>query len=429
MKKTTFGRLALGVSAVLLATISMASAPARLAQQQLSPAATSKDATEPSGSTGAVEIEETKVIVLESEDDSASIDGLKEAVEALKQAAQKLAESSSSEDGQSTPDTKDLQSILESAASIAEQSLERVLSSGTPIVNKTIVMSPAGTVAEADLEIQIEKAMQDIDVATKSYVDSLSEVASTQRAWTINAADGAKGVSVTMAPQLLIAPEEFATQGKGAFLGITMVSGSSEYVEVASVIPDSGAQSAGIKTGDRILSIGPVRLDSFNSPQQALVNYLQGVEPGSKVKLKIERDGNTKSITVVASSRPSRESLTQKLGNVWDDAAKSFRYFGGPGEDHLSLFWAGHKLKLAPMNEGLSKYFGSDSGVLVLENFRHGDLQAGDVITEIDGKQATDMHMVWNSIAHASSRAGGSELPVTVMRDGKKMELILRLGQ
>ncbi|MCE2437720.1 MAG: PDZ domain-containing protein, partial [Pseudomonadales bacterium] len=173
---------------------------------------------------------------------------------------------------QSRPDTIDLQSILESGVSIAEQSLERVLSSGTPIVYKTIVMSPAGTVAEADLEIQIEKAMQDIDVATKSYVDSLSEMASTQRAWTINAADGAKGVSVTMAPQLLIAPEEFATQGKGAFLGITMVSGSSEYVEVASVIPDSGAQSAGIKTGDRILSIGPVRLDSFNSPQQALVN-------------------------------------------------------------------------------------------------------------------------------------------------------------
>ena len=60
------------------------------------------------------------------------------------------------------------------------------------------------------------------------------------------------------------------------------------WITVVAPLPDTPAERAGIETGDRIIEVDGKSTEGWNN--ERAVNALRG-EPGSKVKIKIERAG------------------------------------------------------------------------------------------------------------------------------------------
>jgi S1-C subfamily serine protease len=94
----------------------------------------------------------------------------------------------------------------------------------------------------------------------------------------------------------------------------------------------------------------------------------------------------------------------------------AWHFGGGPWGD----------LELVEVNEGLGKYFGTDSGVLVVSAPESDvlQLQDGDVIRSIDGREPT-------SVKHAMRILGsyqpGEKLKLEIMRDKRSRTLEIEI--
>ena len=105
---------------------------------------------------------------------------------------------------------------------------------------------------------------------------------------------------------------------------------------------------------------------------------------------------------------------------------------GVPGEKHEFRFvaplfgssWG--DMELVELNKDLGRYFGTDSGLLVVNAPKSEalKLQAGDVIQSIDGREPT-------SVGHAmrilGSYQAGEKLELRIMRDkrGQKLDITM----
>jgi hypothetical protein len=93
--------------------------------------------------------------------------------------------------------------------------------------------------------------------------------------------------------------------------------------------------------------------------------------------------------------------------------------------EHLRIIAGGGlDLNLTSLNPELGKYFGADSGVLVLENEggKLPQLKAGDVIQVIDGQPVDG---VPGAMRLLTAKAPGQVLNVEVLRDRKKTVLAI----
>ena len=188
-------------------------------------------------------------------------------------------------------------------------------------------------------------------------------------------------------------------------LGVLLAPDAQDGVRIAGVTPESGAASAGLKSGDRITSIdGRQILGSSGELRVENARKLLGdLDTDTPVKIGYVRDG-----------RSAVASVTPKLdGNVfmlrsgdgparWMAGApgvaprvRSEVFRIGPqgeckGKDckfpALAEAFRWNGLNLASVDKSLGRYFGTDSGVLVLSTGELAGLQAGDVIRKIDGK-------------------------------------------
>jgi hypothetical protein len=79
-------------------------------------------------------------------------------------------------------------------------------------------------------------------------------------------------------------------------------------------------------------------------------------------------------------------------------------------------------MELVELNEGLGKYFGTDSGLLVVSapKLETLELQDGDVIQTIDGREPTDVR---HAMRILNSYESGESLKLGIMRDKKKRTL------
>ena len=79
-----------------------------------------------------------------------------------------------------------------------------------------------------------------------------------------------------------------------AFLGIYMNDGTENSgVEIIDVIEDTGAEKAGLLKGDFLTEIDGEKVNSYDDVTDRILN----LEPGTKVKLAILRDGKKKNIS------------------------------------------------------------------------------------------------------------------------------------
>ena len=219
-------------------------------------------------------------------------------------------------------------------------------------------------------------------------------------------------------------------------LGVLLAPDPQAGVRIAGVTPDSPAAKAGLRSGDRIVSIdgtavlgsdGELRVDNARK-------LLARIDTRKPVRLGYARNGRN----AVASVTPK---LDQQV-HVWrGDGPMAFdedtlpppgvaprihreivrigRGGSCKGEQcrlpMLAEAFRWNGLNLASVDPRLGRYFGTGHGVLVLSTGQDlGGLQPGDVIHAIDGKPVTSPR---EAMAAMHARPAGSRVPVQYLRD------------
>lgn len=217
-------------------------------------------------------------------------------------------------------------------------------------------------------------------------------------------------------------------------LGVNIGGDSKEAVDgvlITGVTPGSAADEAGLRAGDVITGINDEAMAADNAmdAMHKVLEFMEAVEEGDILDVQYKRDGKTGTVQVEprkiemhAFKFPGmpegfRVPDVQIAPGVVDNMRRfTWRWGGGPfGE-----------LELIELNEGLGKYFGTDSGVLVVSAPKSDTLQLedGDVIRKIDGREPT-------SVKHAMRILGsyqpGEKLTLEVMRDKRSRTLEIEI--
>lgn len=217
-------------------------------------------------------------------------------------------------------------------------------------------------------------------------------------------------------------------------LGVNIDAGSDDDEPVAgvtinSVTPGGAAADAGLRAGDIITAINGESLgaDSRRAAGKALLAFMSGVEEGDELDVEYLRDGRSAELTVAPRTMPrvfsfstdgldlpkppSAPTIVEALG------LKRFDIWGGGFGD----------LEMVALTEGLGRYFGSDTGLLVVRAPEDADtykLLDGDVILSIDGREP-------GSVPHAvrilASYQAGETLEVVIMRDKSRRTLEIEI--
>ncbi|MGN7726119.1 PDZ domain-containing protein [Luteimonas sp. 22616] len=224
-------------------------------------------------------------------------------------------------------------------------------------------------------------------------------------------------------------------------LGVLLAPDEGNGVRVAGVTPDGGAAKAGIKSGDRIVSVDGRQVlgGSGELRAQNLRTLLGKLDSGKKTRIGYVRDGRAATVDVTPSA--GRNLVVFSPGDAasgdfdFDFDFPDMRAIAsdvrreiiriGPGiackgndcdmPALMSAFrWNG--LNLASMDKQLGRYFGTDHGVLVLSNGELSGLQAGDVIQRIDGKAVASPR---EAMAAMGNKPGGTKVAVDYLRDRK----------
>lgn len=221
----------------------------------------------------------------------------------------------------------------------------------------------------------------------------------------------------------------------------------------------SPAAEAGLEAGDRILRFddisldrplpeGEEELDAELAPSVArLLHLARALEPGQTVRLRVERDGEERTVEVTARRLPGLSVAAFRMPEgamgwdtilVWPPGMRGAppeRLWWGPQappsfrgpEGRVPLAFPGFGigplgLRLHDLNEGLARYFGRTEGALILEAPEDGPLpvEAGDVIIAVDGREVEDA-------AHAGrilrSYRSGEDVTLTVWREGREVRV------
>ena len=222
---------------------------------------------------------------------------------------------------------------------------------------------------------------------------------------------------------------------------------------VRSVTEEGPAASAGLQDGDVITHVdGQSLLDPLSGsmerrvdedgslPVGRLMALASRWDEGDEVEITYERDGTSRSVTVIPEEMDfdfdfgamdgRLDDLSERLrvltprlrdGGRGFGRAPMVRFRSGDGDFRFGMFGF-RGMELRALDSDLGRYFGSDVGVLVL---RVGDdaelpLLAGDVILEIDGREVeepTDVHRIMSSYDRDEVAR------LTILRDGERMEI------
>jgi C-terminal processing protease CtpA/Prc len=107
----------------------------------------------------------------------------------------------------------------------------------------------------------------------------------------------ALAVCVAAAP--LAAPLRAAEEKKG-YLGVQIrKDDDSDKIMVVSLDDDGPAKKAGLEPGDTFVMIGDLKPTDLPT----VVKFVQGLKPGMKIKVRVERGGQEKEIEVTIGER------------------------------------------------------------------------------------------------------------------------------
>ncbi len=232
--------------------------------------------------------------------------------------------------------------------------------------------------------------------------------------------------------------------GHHAMIGVTLAPDSGRGVHVEDVQAGGPAARAGLKAGDVITGIDDVDLGakSASDAQEALIDHLQGVQPGDTVSVTYQRDGRTQHTKIVTESASrlgvfsvgpgtrvyvnpgNRGFFTPGERGVFTPGTGSFTVHGGETPDiirrtiveRMGTGVAG--LDLVDVNPSLGKYFDVDHGVLVanVDSDSKLGLQPGDVILKIGDRAVED---TWHATRILRSYEPDEDIRMEIVRNKK----------
>lgn len=236
-------------------------------------------------------------------------------------------------------------------------------------------------------------------------------------------------------------------------LGVVLEPDDKAGTRIAAVTPESGAAKAGLRAGDRIVSVDgkPVTGADGDARLRSTRQLLGELKADTPVTIGYERDGKRATAKATPSLREPLMVMSRELARraAHDRAAQAHRFESGrlaplvtpavraeilrmspdarckdgnkDGETcrirvlSEAFRWSG--LNLASVDKELGRYFGTDSGVLVLSAGRElGDLRAGDVIRRIDGKPVDSPREAMDALR---GKPEGATVAVEYLRDRK----------
>lgn len=191
-------------------------------------------------------------------------------------------------------------------------------------------------------------------------------------------------------------------------LGVVMAPNSGNGVKIAAVSPKGPAKDAGLQAGDVITAING---KSISAKDQAGVDQaraaLSNMKEGQSVKLAYTRNGKAANTTLKAGKiEPQMIVNRETRGHMPGGAPHAFAF---------ATRWSG--MNLAELNPQLGRYFGTNSGVLVLSpKAEFPQLQAGDVILKINGKSVGKSRDVLEAM---HGKKEGEKVAIDILRDRK----------
>jgi S1-C subfamily serine protease len=216
-----------------------------------------------------------------------------------------------------------------------------------------------------------------------------------------------------------------------AFAGPTRVlvgvqlddSSATAGARVREVSPGGPAEQAGVRTGDLIVAVNGTNVRG-REPAARVVQLLRDVKPGDKVDLQVLRDGKTRDLT--ATARPDGDDFFVAREFPALPALPSLprmKAFPAWGSGPMIISGPMADMELARLTPGLGRYFGTDSGVLVVRAPHNGGLglQDGDVILSIGGRKPIDSSHV---IRIFGSYDPGEKLTLDVLRLHRRISVV-----
>ena len=266
--------------------------------------------------------------------------------------------------------------------------------------------APAPAEKRADAEKRLEAARERLEEAAREVAQISAEIG---------------------APMI----ESFFFGGpQRSFIGVQLDSSAGkDGARIDEVSPGGPAEKAGLRRGDVIVAVNGRELKGGDGPVRELTRRLREIEPESKVKLRILRDGKPQEVEVTTRSAHGMLAFRgmPRLPDIPLPPDIDFE----PGEHFDFTHVLRHELsgmELATLTPKLGTYFGTDKGVLVVrapegDTFR---LEDGDVIVSIDGREP-------RSGSHATrilrSYQPGEKVKLRIMRQRKPLDLDVTLPE
>ncbi len=209
-----------------------------------------------------------------------------------------------------------------------------------------------------------------------------------------------------------------------------------EGVSVIGVTPGSAASEAGLRAGDIITSVNSESLSAASAEEanSRLLDFMRGVEEGDKLAVEYLRNGNVGKVEV-------EPKIVERRAFAWSFDDRRFEMPHVPdmhiAPDVLEKFhfeqnrfiWASHgwsDMELVELSKGLGRYFGTDTGLLVVSAPKSDalELQDGDVIQSIGGREPKS---VGHAIRILGSYQPGEKFELRIMRDKKRTTLEIEI--
>jgi len=305
----------------------------------------------------------------------------------------------------------------------------------TRLIFSFILILAASVVQAQDPEPEeLEELSQQLEQARLDMAEAAQRLARLQRelvqsgsnahAWILRSEDGeARELDFVQGPDV----DKFrhmVFDGFAPRLGV-LLGESDERNRVIGVTPGSGAEEAGIRKDDRLISVGGRNVTENTSNR--ILEVLSEVKPGDIVDVVIQRGDSIELVmpVTVGSALRDLSVLGERLEPMTQNIERHIIQVSPSGEGMPvppmppmppRLAGLGRDTDLISNHAGLASYFGTGNGVLVLRIAEDNplNLQSGDVVLSIDGEAVSrpvDLGRI------LMSREAGDQVTVEVMRN------------
>lgn len=223
---------------------------------------------------------------------------------------------------------------------------------------------------------------------------------------------------------------EFRTTGRNdGVIGVLFGEATDYGVPIQEVYEGAPADIAGIQADDEILAVGEVELSEIDNPTAFTAAFIALKKPGSIIRLAIESDDDERDVSVAVIDRNSlyanttpSTSWSTSVGTTWTPEEGGFAGGIGRVADLLSVPSTDNKIFVMEIEEEFGGYFNVEYGVLVLKAEDVEEIQAGDILLEIDEKPV-------RSLSHAFRHKQDAESEVEILLKRNKREKTITLDK